>query len=405
MLVKEIADKYVMSTYSRFDKTFVRGEGVYLFDEAGGKYLDFTAGIAVNALGYGNKRVIDAACYQMNQVFHTSNLYYTAPMAKLAKKLTEKSCFDKVFFANSGAEANEAAFKLARKYGFLKKEAACGEYGTGDTRKICGCSKIISMKNSFHGRTLATVTLTGQSKYQKGFSPLVADILYAEFNDLKSVENLIDEEVCAIFTEPVQGEGGLYPANIDFLKGLREICDKNGILLIFDEVQTGIGRTGELFCYQNYGVEPDILTLAKGLGGGLPIGACLAKDFAAECFSPGDHASTFGGNPVACACANAVLDEIIDRDLFLNVKENGKYLMERLKGLRCPNIKDIRGLGLMIGAEFDIEVKDIIQKCLDKGLLIIGAGKNVLRFVPPLIITKDEIDEGIAILGEVLSAL
>ena len=261
------------------------------------------------------------------------------------------------------------------------------------------------MKNSFHGRTLATLTLTGQSKYQKGFSPLVSDILYAEFNNLKSVESLIDNTVCAIFVEPIQGEGGLLPANADFLKGLREICDKYGILLIFDEVQTGIGRTGELFCYQNYGVEPDVLTLAKGLGGGLPIGACLAKDFVAECFNPGDHASTFGGNPVACACSNAVLDEITDMNLLLKIKENGCHLMEKLTSLKCPNIQDVRGVGLMIGVEFDIEVKDVIQKCLDRGLLIIGAGKNVLRFVPPLIISKYEIDKGISILEEVLSAL
>lgn len=405
MTIKEIADKYIMNTYSRFSKTFIRGEGVYLFDENGNKYLDFTAGIAVNALGYGNKNVIDTACNQMNKFFHTSNLYYTEPMTELAQKLVNKSCFDKVFFANSGAEANEAAFKLARKYGFLKKEHICSNYGAGDARRVCTCSKIISMKNSFHGRTLATLTLTGQSKYQKGFSPLVSDILYAEFNNLKSVENLIDNTVCAIFVEPIQGEGGLLPANADFLKGLREICDKYGILLIFDEVQTGIGRTGELFCYQNYGVEPDILTLAKGLGGGLPIGACLAKDFVAECFNPGDHASTFGGNPVACACSNAVLDEITDMNLLLKIKENGCYLMEKLTSLKCPNIQDVRGVGLMIGVEFDIEVKDVIQKCLDRGLLIIGAGKNVSRFVPPLIISKYEIDKGISILEEVLSAL
>ncbi len=405
MMIKEIADKYIMKTYSRFSKTFIKGEGVYLFDENGNKYLDFTAGIAVNALGYGNKNVIDAACNQMNKLFHTSNLYYTEPMTELAQKLVNKSCFDKVFFANSGAEANEAAFKLARKYGFLKKEHICSNYGAGDARRVCTCSKIISMKNSFHGRTLATLTLTGQSKYQKGFSPLVSDILYAEFNNLKSVESLIDNTVCAIFVEPIQGEGGLLPANADFLKGLREICDKYGILLIFDEVQTGIGRTGELFCYQNYGVEPDVLTLAKGLGGGLPIGACLAKDFVAECFNPGDHASTFGGNPVACACSNAVLDEITDMNLLLKIKENGCHLMEKLTSLKCPNIQDVRGVGLMIGVEFDIEVKDVIQKCLDRGLLIIGAGKNVLRFVPPLIISKYEIDKGISILEEVLSAL
>ncbi len=387
MNIKDIADKYVMQTYSRFQAIFTKGKDVYLFDEKGKKYLDFTAGIAVNALGYGNKAVINAINTQTEKLLHVSNLYYTEPMALLAKKLVEKSCFDKVFFANSGAEANEAAFKLARKYGHLKKN---------------GASKIISMKNSFHGRTMATVTLTGQAKYQNGFGPMMNDILYAEFNNIDSIKNLIDENVCAIFIEPVQGEGGLLPADKAFMKELKKLCTRNNILLIFDEVQTGIGRCGKLFCYENFDIEPDILTLAKGLGGGLPIGAALAKEEIAQCFSKGDHASTFGGNPVACACANAVLDEIENKDILKNVKENGKYLIEKLKEINCPNIKNIRGLGLMIGVEFDFEINSIIQKCLDKGLLIIGAGKNVIRFVPPLIINKKEIDEGIEILKNCL---
>lgn len=387
MNIKDIADKYVMQTYSRFQAIFTKGKDVYLFDEKEKKYLDFTAGIAVNALGYGNKAVINAINTQTEKLLHVSNLYYTEPMALLAKKLVEKSCFDKVFFANSGAEANEAAFKLARKYGHLKKN---------------GASKIISMKNSFHGRTMATVTLTGQAKYQNGFGPMMNDILYAEFNNIDSIKNLIDENVCAIFIEPVQGEGGLLPADKTFMEELKKLCTRNNILLIFDEVQTGIGRCGKLFCYENFDIEPDILTLAKGLGGGLPIGAALAKEEIAQCFSKGDHASTFGGNPVACACANAVLDEIENKDILKNVKENGKYLIEKLKEINCPNIKNIRGLGLMIGVEFDFEINSIIQKCLDKGLLIIGAGKNIIRFVPPLIINKKEIDEGIEILKNCL---
>ncbi len=376
-----------MQTYSRFQAIFTKGKDVYLFDEKEKKYLDFTAGIAVNALGYGNKAVINAINTQTEKLLHVSNLYYTEPMALLAKKLVEKSCFDKVFFANSGAEANEAAFKLARKYGHLKKN---------------GASKIISMKNSFHGRTMATVTLTGQAKYQNGFGPMMNDILYAEFNNIDSIKNLIDENVCAIFIEPVQGEGGLLPADKTFMEELKKLCTRNNILLIFDEVQTGIGRRGKLFCYENFDIEPDILTLAKGLGGGLPIGAALAKEEIAQCFSKGDHASTFGGNPIACACANAVLDEIENKDILKNVKENGKYLIKKLKEINCPNIKNIRGLGLMIGVEFDFEINSIIQKCLDKGLLIIGAGKNVIRFVPPLIINKKEIDEGIEILKNCL---
>lgn len=383
MNIKETTDKFIMQTYSRFPLVLKKGNGVYLYDENGKKYLDFTAGIAVNALGYGNKNIIDAANTQMQKLFHVSNLYYTEPMALLAKKLVEKSCFDKVFFANSGAEANEAAFKLARKYGQLKKN---------------GASKIISMQNSFHGRTMATVTLTGQSKYHNGFGPMMSDILYAEFNNIDSVKKLIDENVCAVFIEPVQGEGGLLPANKGFMKELKDICTKNKILLIFDEVQTGIGRCGKLFCYQNFDIEPDILTLAKGLGGGLPIGAALAKEKAAQCFAPGNHASTFGGNPVACACANAVLNEIESKDILQNVNKSGEYLIKKLKEINCPHIKDIRGMGLMAGLELDIEIAPIIKKCLENGLLIIGAGKNVIRFVPPLIINKDEIDEGIEIL-------
>lgn len=387
MNIKQLADNFVMNTYSRFPLTFVDAKGVCLYDENGKEYLDFTSGIAVNALGYGNEKVLNAAQEQMGKFFHTSNLYYTEPMAKLAQKLVEKTCFDKVFYANSGAEANEAAFKLARKYGYLNKN---------------GASKIISMKNSFHGRTLATVTLTGQEKYQKGFSPLVENILYATFNDIESVKEIISDDVCAIFVEPIQGEGGLLPAEPEFLKGLRQICDENNILLIFDEVQTGVGRTGKLYCYQNYGVEPDILTSAKALGCGMPIGAMLAKDFVAKAFEPGNHASTFGGNPVACACANALLDEFDEKDILLNVNEVGTYLIEQLKTINSPKIKAVRGLGLMVGIELDTEVKEIVLNCMERGLLVINAGANVIRFVPPLVITKADVDKAISILKGVI---
>lgn len=386
---KELSDKYVMNTYNRLPIAVEKGDGVYLYDEEGNKYLDFVAGIAVNCLGYKNQKFIDALNNQAALYNHCSNLYYIRQQAELAELLVENTCFDKVFFCNSGAESIEAALKLARKFGNSKKD---------------GCNEIISMKNSFHGRTLGAVTATGQDKYHKGFQPLLSNISYAQYNDIESVENLITENTCAILVEPIQGEGGLLPAKIEFLQKLREICTQKNIILIFDEVQTGIGRTGKLFAYQHYGVEPDIICMAKGLANGLPIGAMMAKDFVASNFVPGDHASTFGGNPIVTACAKIVIEEIVENKLLDNVQETGAYLKGKLENLKneFSFIKEVRGLGLMVGIELDISVAEIISGCQQESLLLIGAGSNVIRFLPPLIASKQNVDDAIAILTKVL---
>lgn len=386
---KVLSDKYIMHTYNRFDTEIVRGDGVYLFDENGKKYLDFTAGIAVNSLGYGDKECINAITEQINSFNHCSNLYYSRPQAEVAEILVENSCFEKVFFCNSGAEAVETMLKIARKFGKTKGE---------------NCSKIITMKNSFHGRTTGAITATGQLKYQKSFTPLLPDIVYAEFNNLDSVQSLADENTCAIIVEPMQGEGGMRPATLEFLQGLRKLCDEKNILLGFDEVQCGIGRTGELFAYQTYGVEPDMVGMAKGLANGLPIGACAAKGPAAVILEAGDHASTFGGNPVSCASAKVVLTKLTKENLLQNVKETGRYLKEKLQKLaeKYTFIKEVRGLGLMLGMELTIPAREIMNKCMENGLLVIGAGTNIIRFVPPLIISQENVDEAVSILDKVL---
>ncbi len=386
--IKELTDQYIMNTYNRKPIVIEKGEGCYLYDENGKKYLDFTAGIAVNSLGYSNKKIINAIIQQSQILNHCSNIYYSKPQAKTAELLVKNSCFDKVFFCNSGAESIEAALKLVKKYG-----------NNFDKPK----TQILSMKNSFHGRTLGALSLTGQTKYQKGFEPIIPDINYCEFNNLNSVFSQINENVCAIIVEPIQGEGGLRPADKSFLKGLREICDENDIVLIFDEVQTGIGRTGKLFAYQNYDIEPDVICLAKALGNGIPIGAMMAKNKFATAFAPGNHASTFGGNPIATACANVVLEELLNGNILENVEISGNYLIKKLKELQqeFSFIKDIRGKGLMIGVECNIDIQTILKQCNENGLLIISAGRNVLRFVPPLIISKKEIDIAIAIMRKV----
>jgi len=389
---KELSDKYVMNTYNRLPIAIEKGEGVYLFDENGNKYLDFVAGIAVNCLGYKNPKFVQAVANQAELLNHCSNLYYIRQQAEAAEMLVENTCFDKVFFCNSGAESIEAAIKLARKFGNGKKD---------------GCNEIISMKNSFHGRTLGAVSVTGQDKYHKGFEPLLTKLKYAEFNNIQSVKDLVTENTCAIIVEPIQGEGGLIPAKIEFLQELRTLCTQKNIILIFDEVQTGIGRSGKLFAYQQYGVEPDVICMAKGLANGLPIGAMMAKDFVAASFCPGNHASTFGGNPMVTTCAKVVLEEIIENNLLENVQTTGAYLKEQLNKLKekISIINDVRGLGLMLGVEFSIQVKDIIANCQENGLLLIGAGANVVRFVPPLIITKANVDEAIAIFAQTLEEI
>ncbi len=386
---KTLSDKYIMHTYNRFDIEITSGEGVYLTDANGKRYLDFTAGIAVNSLGYGNKKSINAIMEQLSKFNHCSNLYYSRPQAEVAELIVENSCFDKVFFCNSGAEAVETMLKIAHKYGNSKHKE---------------CTKIITMKNSFHGRTLGAITATGQTKYQKGFEPLIPDIDYAEFNNLESVKSLTDKNTCAVIVEPIQGEGGLIPAEKSFLEGLRKLCDQNDILLGFDEVQCGIGRSGKLFAHQFYQVEPDMISMAKGLANGIPIGVCAARGKASEILAAGDHASTFGGNPIACSSAKVVLDEIINEKLLENVSDTGEYLKSELVKLseKYSLIKEVRGLGLMLGMEFNIPVKEILTKCTEKGLLLIAAGSNVIRFVPPLIITKNDADTAIEILDKIM---
>lgn len=383
-------EKVIMQTYSRYPIAFDYGKGVYLWDTNGKKYLDFVAGIAVNSLGYANERLVKAISEQAGKLIHVSNLYYTKPQIELAEKLVKYSDFDKVFFCNSGAEANEAALKLCRKYAVMKNKPG---------------REIITMEHSFHGRTYGAVTATGQDKYHKGLDPLLPDIKYAVYNDFESVENAVNDNTCAIMMEPVQGEGGVIPAKKEFLEKVRKLCDEKDILLVFDEVQTGVGRSGCLFCYQKYGVVPDIATLAKGLAGGVPIGAMLTKDSVAEAFKPGDHASTFGGNPLATAAGNVVMDEIMEGGILENVNECGKYLTECLNALKAKhkNIIDVRGIGLIQGIELDVPVADVVKKSIDGGLLLVGAGANVIRFVPSLIIKKSEIDEAMSILDKALT--
>jgi acetylornithine aminotransferase/acetylornithine/N-succinyldiaminopimelate aminotransferase len=381
----EEADKYLFPNYARLPYSFVKGEGCYLYDKDGKKYLDMLSGIAVNQLGYNHPKLTESICRQAKEIIHISNLFYIKPQYEVAKILVENSCGDKVFFCNSGAEANEALIKLVRRYFYDKKE---NRY------------EIITFEGSFHGRTLATITATAQPKYQEGFQPLPEGFKYAKFNDIDSVKQLINDKTAAVLIELIQGEGGVNPADKEFIKELYSICRENGILFTVDEVQTGIGRTGKLFAYQHYDIEPDIISLAKGLGGGVPIGAIIAKDEIAKSFVPGTHASTFGGNYLATAAAKVVLEEILSDGFLDKVIENGEYLKERLKTFGYP----VKGLGLMIGVDLpeEISAKEIMKKALENGLIIGTAGKNTLRFVPPLIIQKDDIDLAVNILEKIL---
>ena len=389
--IKNNTDNYILNTYKRQDLVIDKGNDVYLYDINGKKYLDFVSGIGVNSLGYQNKKYNEAIINQLNKFNHCSNLYYWETQSELAEKLISISPFDKVFFANSGAEANEGALKLARKFGKIKN-------------KDLNCTQIITMQNSFHGRTLGSLSVTAQSKYQTSFSPLLPDILEAKFNDIESVKSLISNKVCAIIVESIQGEGGLKPANKEFLQGLRTICDENDIILIFDEVQCGVGRTGKFFAFENYDVIPDVVTMAKGLANGLPIGAFMINKKYSSILTYGDHASTFGGNPISTAGANVVVDEIINNGILNNVKTNGEYLFAQLNKLKTKYdfIKDVRGLGFMVGIEFDFEVASTMSNLKDKGLLVLNAGNNVLRLLPPLIVNKIHIDEAMGIIENVL---
>lgn len=382
----EDGENVFMHTYNRYPIVLDRGEGVYLYDLNGKRYLDFAAGIAVFALGYGNKEYNDALKEQIDKLLHTSNLFYNAPAIDAAKKINEASGMNRVFFTNSGTEAIEGAIKLARKYYYQK-------HGTND-------GEIIAMNHSFHGRSIGALSITGTKKYRETFEPLMGGVLFARFNDLDSVKELINSKTCAIVMEPIQGEGGLYPATDSFIKGIRKLCDEHDVLLIFDEIQCGMGRTGTMFAYQNYSVEPDIITCAKALGCGVPVGAFAAKEKVANAFEAGDHGTTYGGNPFATAAVSKVFELYDKMQILEKVNETAPYLYQKLEDLtaKFSCIKEHRGMGLMQGLEFPFPVSKIISKAMDYGLILISAGSNVLRFVPPLIIEKEHIDVMITIL-------
>ncbi|HYM38149.1 MAG TPA: acetylornithine transaminase [Nitrospiraceae bacterium] len=388
--LRQDADRYLMNTYARSPISIVRGRGSKVYDLEGREYLDFVAGIAVNVLGHGHPDLVAAIQKQAQHLLHASNLYYTEPQTRLAKMLVEHSFAKKVFFCNSGAEANETAIKLARRYAHQKYGAERYE--------------IITMLQSFHGRTMATLTATGQEKVQKGFEPLLPGFTYVPFNNLSAVEQAVGSKTAAILLEPVQGEGGVRVADKSYLKGLQELCRQRDILLIFDEVQTGVGRTGTLFAYEQLGVAPDVMTLGKGLGGGLPIGACLATEAAAAAFEPGTHASTFGGNPVSCAAGLAVLRTLLEGRVLQHGRRMGEYLAHGLQDLkdRLPIVKEVRGLGLLQGMELTVDGKSVVTDCLARGLLINCTADRVLRFVPPLVITQAEIDRLLDLLNQIL---
>jgi predicted acetylornithine/succinylornithine family transaminase len=389
----QLSDKYVMHTYGRTGLAPVRGEGVRLWDAEGREYLDFVAGIAVNSLGHCHPAVVRAVQEQAARLMHVSNLYYIESQARLAELLVQNSCCDRAFFCNSGAEANEGAIKLARKY--AKQKHGPERY------------EIITAEKSFHGRTLATITATGQAKYRQGFEPLPAGFKYVPFNDLDALRRAAGPQTCAVMLEPVQGEGGVNVATPEYLAGVRELCDRNGLLLIFDEVQCGLGRTGKFLAYQHYGVEPDIITLAKALGGGFPIGAMLAGEEVAAAFKPGDHASTFGGNPLACAAGLAAMRVLLEEGVVQNCARVGEYFKEKLTALKNKYsfIKEVRGLGLLLGMELAVEGGGIVDRCREQGLLINCAGGNVLRFTPPLVITMEDVDRALEIMDGVLSTI
>ncbi len=397
MLTEELlrdSKKYIMNTYNRFPIVIIKGRGALVYDTDGKEYLDFVSGIAVCNLGHCHPKVTVAFQKQAQRLIHISNLYHNEPQIKLARLLVENSFANKVFFCNSGAEANEAAIKLVRKYAKEKLNGSRLE--------------IITMEKSFHGRTMATITATGQEKVQKGFEPLLSGFKYVPFNNIDAVKKAINKKTAAVMVEPIQGEGGVNIPDNDYLKKLRRLCNDEGILLVFDEVQTGMGRTGKLFAYEHYDIEPDIMTLAKGLGNGVAIGAMLAKDNVAEAFAPGSHASTFGGNPLACSAAKAALEVIIeDGILFENCIRMGDYLTKGLKELKKGSsfIKDLRGKGLLIGMELNIDGKDIVMECIKEGLLISCTMDRILRFLPPLIITKEEIDSMLEILYNVFKRI
>ncbi len=391
--VIEKTKKYMMEFTDRLDFVCDHAKGMYMYDAEGKAYLDFFAGIAVNGAGSCNDRVVKAVQDQAGDLMHASAYIYTAPQALLAEKVCTTVGFDKVFFQNSGTEANEAMIKLARKYGIDTK-------GENDW-------KIVTAYKSFHGRTFGAMAATGQpdNACQMGFGPMIQGFSYADFNDLDSFRDAVDEDTIAIMVEPVQGEGGVYPADPAFLQGLRDLCDEKGLLLLFDEVQTGWCRTGDVMAFMGYGVKPDAFTMAKALGGGVPIGAVCATEELARHFTPGSHGSTFGGNALVCAAALAEIEELLEKDLAANAKEVGPYLMDQLRTL--PHIKEVRGRGLLVGAEFDESISSAALKhqCFDNQLLTTSVGQHIIRLLPPLIVTKEDCDQAVAIMRKSVEEL
>ena len=386
--IKALTGQYIMNTYGRFPVAIDHGQGATLYDPEGNAYIDFTSGIGVSDLGYGCQPWVDAIAKQAGKIGHTSNLFYTEPPARLAEILCKRTGMSSVFFANGGGEANEGMIKLARKYSFDK-------YGRGR-------AAIVTLNNSFHGRTLTTLAATGQEGFHKDFLPLTEGFLYAEAGDLEGIRALLDGSVCAVMLEMVQGEGGVIPMDEEFVKGLAQLCGEKDVLLLIDEVQTGIGRTGSFYAYQGYGVKPDVVTTAKGLAGGLPMGACLVSERLGDILKPGMQGSTFGGNPVASAGARVVVRRVSDPAFLEDVRKKGAYLKEKLETM--PQVEYVRGRGLMIGVKLkEKDAHEVLVQCAKQGLLILTA-KELVRFLPPLTIPQEDIDQGLAIFQRVLEA-
>lgn len=389
--LKDLTKKYMIETYERFDFVAQTAKDMYLYDEEGNGYLDFYGGVAVNSAGSCNEKVVEAVCDQVKDIIHTFNYPYTVPQVLLAKLICETIGMDKIFYQNSGAEANEAMIKMARKYG-------TDNYGPNKYH-------IITAKSSFHGRTYGAMSATGQpdNGCQLGFKPMLPGFSYADFNDVDSFRKLVTDNTIAIMVEPVQGEGGVRPATQEFVDGIKELCEEKGLLLLFDEIQTGWCRTGEVMAYMNYNVKPDIVSMAKAMGGGMPISAVCASEKVSKAFTMGSHGSTYGGNPVCCAAAYAQINELLDRNLADNAKQMGEYFMNKLKNL--PHVKDVRGKGLLVGVEFDLPIGlEIKHNCIDRKLLVTLIGTSIIRMVPPLILTKADCDKAYEILKESVEA-
>ncbi|MGE5507577.1 MAG: aspartate aminotransferase family protein [Chitinophagales bacterium] len=393
--IKELTDRHVMDTYRRLPLVAAWAEGSHIHDAGGRSYLDFISGLAVTALGHCHPKVVEAIAAQAKVLGHVSNIYYTAPAAFLAERLASLSGLERVFFCNSGAEANEAALKLARHFAWRK--AGCPEGGQAPY-------VVVTAARSFHGRTYGALTATGQTKYHAGFAPLLPGVVHVPLNDLAALEAALTPEVCAVLLEPVQGEGGVYPCSVEYLQGVRRLCDERGILLMLDEIQTGLGRTGRMFAFEHFEIKPDVMTLAKALGGGLPLGAMLAREEVAAAFQPGDHASTFGGNPIACAAGLAVLEVLVDENLPARAAGLGRRLVGGLLALgrRNPLVGEVRGLGLMVGVDIDADAPLVAARCREAGLLVNAVGPHTLRFLPPLTVTPEEIDTAVSLVEQAL---